>query len=437
MPWRARRAASTCSASTPTTTTASCCRSRWRSRRRSRSATRSAAEFTLRSDGFARELRFTLDRLPDEPFGRYVFGCLQRDRAARPRRLPPLDIHVASELPMGVGLSSSAALEVATLRALRRLLGRRDRRRRDRADGAARRDRLRRASAAASWTRWRRASPTPSTPSSSTRARLETRLWSLPAGTAVLVIDSGVPRSLVTSKFNQRRANARKRARGSALPACATSAASARSNRCPIRGASAPATSSARTSASLRAVAGADGAKLGRLMNESHASLRDDYEVSIAELDRLVSLLQEHPAVHGAKLTGRRLRRRLRRASARPTASATSPPRCSATTAASAAAAGCSRRPSCSPDASARPLRRDVEPKRRRALDETPLQPLERRQRLADHLVHVVVLVGREAADEGDVGAAARRRPRRAGRARRSPAAAPDSTGSPSACGYS
>ena len=39
-------------------------------------------------------------------------------------------------------------------------------------------------------------------------------------------------------------------------------------------------------------------------MNESHASLRDDYEVSIAELDRLVSLLQEHPAVHGAKLTG-------------------------------------------------------------------------------------------------------------------------------------
>jgi galactokinase len=39
-------------------------------------------------------------------------------------------------------------------------------------------------------------------------------------------------------------------------------------------------------------------------MNESHASLRDDYEVSIPELDRLVSLLQEHPAVHGAKLTG-------------------------------------------------------------------------------------------------------------------------------------
>ena len=31
----------------------------------------------------------------------------------------------------------------------------------------------------------------------------------------------------------------------------------------------------------MRAVAGANGAMLGRLMNESHASLRDDYQVSI------------------------------------------------------------------------------------------------------------------------------------------------------------
>ena len=55
----------------------------------------------------------------------------------------------------------------------------------------------------------------------------------------------------------------------------------------------------------LRAVGGdGDAATLGRLMNASHASLRDDFEVSVPELDRLVSLLQEHPAVYGAKLTG-------------------------------------------------------------------------------------------------------------------------------------
>ena len=139
-------------------------------------------------------------------------------------------------------------------------------------------------------------------------------------------------------------------------------------------------------------------------MNASHASLRDDYEVSMPELDRLVALLQGQPAVFGARLTGAGFGGACVALCAAGTASARSPPRCSATIAASAAGAGCSRRPSCSVDASARPLRRDVEPKRRRGLDEAQLQPLERRQRLAHHLVHVVVLVGGQPADEGDVG---------------------------------
>jgi galactokinase len=39
-------------------------------------------------------------------------------------------------------------------------------------------------------------------------------------------------------------------------------------------------------------------------MNASHASLRDDFEVSVAGLDALVGLLQAHPAVYGARLTG-------------------------------------------------------------------------------------------------------------------------------------
>lgn len=36
--------------------------------------------------------------------------------------MPALDIHISSNVPMGVGLSSSATLEVAMLRALRELL---------------------------------------------------------------------------------------------------------------------------------------------------------------------------------------------------------------------------------------------------------------------------------------------------------------------------
>jgi galactokinase len=51
------------------------------------------------------------------------------------------------------------------------------------------------------------------------------------------------------------------------------------------------------------ALAGQDLAVFGQLLNDSHQSLRDDYEVSHAELDRLVEVAREAGAV-GARLTG-------------------------------------------------------------------------------------------------------------------------------------
>jgi galactokinase len=45
-------------------------------------------------------------------------------------------------------------------------------------------------------------------------------------------------------------------------------------------------------------------AEMGRLMNQSHASLRDDFEVSGPELDAMVGRAQAHPACYGARLTG-------------------------------------------------------------------------------------------------------------------------------------
>lgn len=44
--------------------------------------------------------------------------------------------------------------------------------------------------------------------------------------------------------------------------------------------------------------------KFGILMNESHNSLRDDYEVSSPELDILVSAAREVEGVVGSRLTG-------------------------------------------------------------------------------------------------------------------------------------
>jgi len=47
-----------------------------------------------------------------------------------------------------------------------------------------------------------------------------------------------------------------------------------------------------------------DLAAAGRLMNESHVSLRDLFEVSCPELDVVSELARTHPACFGARMTG-------------------------------------------------------------------------------------------------------------------------------------
>jgi galactokinase len=44
--------------------------------------------------------------------------------------------------------------------------------------------------------------------------------------------------------------------------------------------------------------------QLGQLLNASHESLKDDYEVSCAELDTMVDLARRQPGVYGARMTG-------------------------------------------------------------------------------------------------------------------------------------
>ncbi|XP_071813539.1 galactokinase-like [Apostichopus japonicus] len=59
-----------------------------------------------------------------------------------------------------------------------------------------------------------------------------------------------------------------------------------------------------RTQTASKALADGDYEKFGELMVESHNSLRDDYEVSCAELDQLVSAAMEVEGVLGSRLTG-------------------------------------------------------------------------------------------------------------------------------------
>jgi galactokinase len=63
-------------------------------------------------------------------------------------------------------------------------------------------------------------------------------------------------------------------------------------------------TENARTLRAADAVEQGDSAGLGQLMNESHASLRDDYEVSSRELDVMVEIATGNTAVFGARMMG-------------------------------------------------------------------------------------------------------------------------------------
>jgi galactokinase len=248
-------------------------------------------------------VEFTLHEPPPDHFATYVYGCLRLAQEALGAPIAPLDIHVASEVPIGVGLSSSAALEVAVLRCLRELLGLDldDVRIAQLAQQAEIQDAGVRCGImdqmAASLAGTDRALLL------DTRS-LERRPVALPAASAVLVLDSGVARTLAGSGYNQRRAECEQAARllgVSSLRAIERPEQLAGLPELLQRRARHVVTENARV---LQAVECRDGRAFGALMNASHASLRDDYEVSTPELDLLVGLLQGEPGVYGARLTG-------------------------------------------------------------------------------------------------------------------------------------
>jgi galactokinase len=63
-------------------------------------------------------------------------------------------------------------------------------------------------------------------------------------------------------------------------------------------------TENARTLAAAEALGEGDLPRVGQLMRESHISLRDDYQVSCAELDVAADVAADEPGVYGARMTG-------------------------------------------------------------------------------------------------------------------------------------
>lgn len=222
---------------------------------------------------------------------------------------PQLDLAIAGDLPRGAGLSSSASLCVALGRALQ-------------ASGAAVQTTPVELAQAAQRTEHEFAHVACGIMDQMAAAcgqaghamlldcrSLEMQHLPIPDGWAVLVVQSGVTRGLVDGAYNLRRKQCNDAARrlglASLREARLSDLAAAALPEIEARRAQHVIEEIARVESATNCLANDDLAGFGRLLNASHASLRDLFEVSHPQVDRLVDILQRAVGNNGgARMTG-------------------------------------------------------------------------------------------------------------------------------------
>jgi galactokinase len=132
----------------------------------------------------------------------------------------------------------------------------------------------------------------------------------MPGSAAIVVLDSGTRRELSLSGYNDRRAECEAAARVLGIPNLRyASLADLHLRRDDL---AAPLyqrarhviTENQRTLEAAAWLQAGDLTRFGQAMNASHASLRDDFQVSTPQLDSLAALAQRHPACYGARMMG-------------------------------------------------------------------------------------------------------------------------------------
>ncbi|HEU4989356.1 MAG TPA: hypothetical protein VFT41_06220 [Gemmatimonadaceae bacterium] len=223
-------------------------------------------------------------------------------------RVTGFEVEIESDIPLGAGVSSSAALEVSLLRGLRALL------QLELDDVAVAR------LAQSAETEFVGAPVGIMDQMASSVGRdgealfLDTRTLTLervplPATIELVVIDSGVPHAHAGGQYAMRR---RESFEAAALLGVqklrdvgpARLADIDRLPPVPARRARHIVTENQRVLAAVDALRRGDAHRLGALFAESHASMRDDYETSTPDVDLLVAIGQRHPDIYGARLTG-------------------------------------------------------------------------------------------------------------------------------------
>lgn len=229
--------------------------------------------------------------------------------------LDGFDLVVASDVPRGVGLSSSAALEVSTGLALTSIAG-------EPLDSNEFVDLCRAAEHEFAGVPCGIMDPTASLLARAgcallldCRTRAVEHVPMSLEDCVLLLADSGVRRELADGAYAERQREcaagleyfrARSASVRSLRDVSSQSARTHASQMDPLAAARAMHVTGEieRTRAAADALRRSDAKTLGRLMSESHESLRDLYQVSCAELDAIVDAVRPLPGVFGARMTG-------------------------------------------------------------------------------------------------------------------------------------
>ncbi len=216
---------------------------------------------------------------------------------------------VAGDVPIGSGLSSSAALELATARAFHCVSG---------FDWAPAQMALTCQRAENEWLGVNCGIMDQMISAAGVADRallidcrsLETQSAPLPPATAIVILDTNTRRGLVDSKYNERRAQCEAAARHFGAPALRDVDAATFARRAheldalSRKRARHVITENERTLAARDAMNAGDARALGQLMVASHISLRDDFEVSSPALDAIVDSANAEDTCYGARMTG-------------------------------------------------------------------------------------------------------------------------------------
>jgi galactokinase len=139
---------------------------------------------------------------------------------------------------------------------------------------------------------------------------LDTQPVPLPRGTVVVILDTATRRGLVDSAYNERRSQCEAAAKHfgvKVLRDVTSTQLEARASELDpmtVRRARHVITENERTVAAAEAMRANDAVRLGKLMNESHESLRHDFEVCNDGLNVMVDCARQAPGCFGARMTG-------------------------------------------------------------------------------------------------------------------------------------